>query len=106
MDLDSVPMTVSFCALLCLYVDLSLSVYFTLYVYAHMSTPMLSFAAILCVHCAILIGHRCCHFFFLGYKMNKRVGAIEEFEFLPLSPGKHLHVTVAVTGWLCSGKYS
>lgn len=41
-----------------------------------------------------------------GYKMNKRVGAIEEFEFLPLSPGKHLHVTVAVTGWLCSGKYS
>ncbi|XP_036389723.1 transmembrane and coiled-coil domain-containing protein 4 [Megalops cyprinoides] len=41
-----------------------------------------------------------------GYKMNKRVGAIEEFEFLPLSPGKRLHVTVAVTGWLCSGKYS
>ncbi|KAM6976996.1 transmembrane and coiled-coil domain-containing protein 4 [Aplochiton taeniatus] len=41
-----------------------------------------------------------------GYKMNKRVGAIEEFEFLPLSSGKHLHLTVAVTGWLCSGKYS
>ncbi|XP_048098024.1 LOW QUALITY PROTEIN: transmembrane and coiled-coil domain-containing protein 4 [Alosa alosa] len=41
-----------------------------------------------------------------GYKMNKRVGAIEEFEFLPLSQGKHLHLTVAVTGWLCSGKYS
>ncbi|KAB5546215.1 hypothetical protein PHYPO_G00069510 [Pangasianodon hypophthalmus] len=41
-----------------------------------------------------------------GYKMNKRVGAIEEFEFLPLNSGKHLHVTVAVTGWLCSGKYS
>ncbi|XP_017564304.2 transmembrane and coiled-coil domain-containing protein 4 [Pygocentrus nattereri] len=41
-----------------------------------------------------------------GYKMNKRVGAIEEFEFLPLSPGKHLHLTVAVTGWLSSGKYS
>ncbi|XP_029105174.1 transmembrane and coiled-coil domain-containing protein 4 isoform X2 [Scleropages formosus] len=41
-----------------------------------------------------------------GYKMNKRVGAIEQFEFLPLSSGKHLHVTVAVTGWLCSGKYS
>ena len=38
--------------------------------------------------------------------MNKRVGAIEEFEFLPLSSGKHLHLTVAVTGWLCSGKYS
>ncbi|XP_056589269.1 transmembrane and coiled-coil domain-containing protein 4-like [Triplophysa dalaica] len=41
-----------------------------------------------------------------GYKMNKRVGAIEEFEFLPLSSGKHLHVTIAVTGWLCTGKYS
>uniref|UniRef100_A0A673ISS5 Transmembrane and coiled-coil domain-containing protein 4-like n=1 Tax=Sinocyclocheilus rhinocerous TaxID=307959 RepID=A0A673ISS5_9TELE len=41
-----------------------------------------------------------------GYKMNKRVGAIEEFEFLPMSSGKHLHLTVAVTGWLCSGKYS
>ncbi|KAG5838831.1 hypothetical protein ANANG_G00227800 [Anguilla anguilla] len=42
----------------------------------------------------------------IGYKMNKRVGAIEEFEFLPLSSGKRLHVTIAVTGWLCSGKYS
>lgn len=38
--------------------------------------------------------------------MNKRVGAIEEFEFLPMSSGKHLHLTIAVTGWLCSGKYS
>lgn len=38
--------------------------------------------------------------------MNKCVGAIEEFEFLPLSTGKHLHLTIAVTGWLCSGKYS
>lgn len=37
--------------------------------------------------------------------MNKCVGAIEEFEFLPLSSGKHLHLTIAVTGWLCSGKY-
>nr|XP_057941427.1 transmembrane and coiled-coil domain-containing protein 4 [Doryrhamphus excisus] len=41
-----------------------------------------------------------------GYKMNKCVGEIEEFEFLPLSSGKRLHVTIAVTGWLCSGKYS
>lgn len=41
-----------------------------------------------------------------GYKMNKCVGAIEEFEFLPMSSGKHLHLTIAVTGWLCSGKYS
>uniref|UniRef100_A0A672J3E3 Transmembrane and coiled-coil domains 4 n=1 Tax=Salarias fasciatus TaxID=181472 RepID=A0A672J3E3_SALFA len=41
-----------------------------------------------------------------GYKMNKCVGAIEEFQFLPLNSGKHLHVTIAVTGWLCSGKYS
>lgn len=38
--------------------------------------------------------------------MNKRVGAIEEFEFLPLNSEKRLHVTVAVTGWLCTGKYS
>uniref|UniRef100_A0A667ZSF3 Transmembrane and coiled-coil domains 4 n=1 Tax=Myripristis murdjan TaxID=586833 RepID=A0A667ZSF3_9TELE len=41
-----------------------------------------------------------------GYKMNKRVGAIEEFEFRPLNSVKHLHLTIAVTGWLCSGKYS
>lgn len=41
-----------------------------------------------------------------GYKMNKCVGAIEEFKFLPLNSGKHLHLTIAVTGWLCSGKYS
>ncbi|XP_056651661.1 transmembrane and coiled-coil domain-containing protein 4 isoform X2 [Monodelphis domestica] len=40
-----------------------------------------------------------------GYKMKKRVGAIEEFEFLPLTDGKQLHITIAVTGWLCSGKY-
>ncbi|XP_019718712.1 transmembrane and coiled-coil domain-containing protein 4 [Hippocampus comes] len=41
-----------------------------------------------------------------GYKMNKCVGAIEEFEFLPLSSGKRLHLTITVTGWLCTGKYS
>nr|XP_046253817.1 LOW QUALITY PROTEIN: transmembrane and coiled-coil domain-containing protein 4 [Scatophagus argus] len=41
-----------------------------------------------------------------GYKMKKCVGAIEEFQFLPLTSGKHLHLTIAVTGWLCSGKYS
>ncbi|XP_068935450.1 transmembrane and coiled-coil domain-containing protein 4 [Petaurus breviceps papuanus] len=40
-----------------------------------------------------------------GYKMKKRVGAIEEFEFLPLTDGKQLHITIAITGWLCSGKY-
>uniref|UniRef100_A0A4W3KBH3 Transmembrane and coiled-coil domains 4 n=1 Tax=Callorhinchus milii TaxID=7868 RepID=A0A4W3KBH3_CALMI len=40
-----------------------------------------------------------------GYKMNKRVGAIEEFEFLPLTEGTQLHITIAVTGWLCTGKY-
>lgn len=38
--------------------------------------------------------------------MKKCVGAIEEFEFLPLNSGKHLHLTITVTGWLCSGKYS
>ncbi|XP_077167542.1 transmembrane and coiled-coil domain-containing protein 4 isoform X1 [Paroedura picta] len=40
-----------------------------------------------------------------GYKMKKRVGAIEEFEFLPLTEGKQLHVTVAITGWLSTGKF-
>lgn len=37
----------------------------------------------------------------VGYKMKKRVGAVEEFEFEPLVVvGKQLHVTVAITGWL------
>ncbi|NXK42037.1 TMCO4 protein, partial [Piprites chloris] len=40
-----------------------------------------------------------------GYKMKKRVGAIEEFEFLPLTERKQLHITIAITGWLCAGKY-
>ncbi|XP_042333923.1 transmembrane and coiled-coil domain-containing protein 4 [Sceloporus undulatus] len=40
-----------------------------------------------------------------GYKMKKRVGAIEEFEFLPLTEGKQLHITIAITGWLSTGKY-
>ncbi|XP_033764353.1 transmembrane and coiled-coil domain-containing protein 4-like [Pecten maximus] len=45
-----------------------------------------------------------------GYKMKKRVGAVEEFEFEPLvfgsclnvdpHPAKQLHITVAVSGWL------
>lgn len=37
--------------------------------------------------------------------MKKRVGAIEEFTFLPLTEGKQLHITIAITGWLASGKY-
>uniref|UniRef100_A0A8C5Q648 Transmembrane and coiled-coil domains 4 n=1 Tax=Leptobrachium leishanense TaxID=445787 RepID=A0A8C5Q648_9ANUR len=40
-----------------------------------------------------------------GYKMKKRVGAIEEFEFLPLTGGRQLHITIAITGWLSTGKY-
>ncbi|KAM6171951.1 transmembrane and coiled-coil domain-containing protein 4 [Erethizon dorsatum] len=40
-----------------------------------------------------------------GYKMKKRVGAIEEFTFLPLMEGRQLHITIAITGWLASGKY-
>ncbi|NXX38421.1 TMCO4 protein, partial [Tricholaema leucomelas] len=40
-----------------------------------------------------------------GYKMKKRVGAIEEFEFLPLTEGRQLHITIAITGWLSAGKY-
>lgn len=48
-------------------------------------------------------------FTFLGYKMKRRVGAIEEFEFQPLVggsqlqmtlPPKQLHITIAITGWL------
>ena len=37
-----------------------------------------------------------------GYKMSKRVGDIEEFTFVCLSPGQgsRLHVTIAVPGWL------
>ncbi|BFZ23680.1 hypothetical protein BsWGS_26719 [Bradybaena similaris] len=44
-----------------------------------------------------------------GYKMKKRVGAIEEFQFEPLVCGNslsvhtltnQLHITIAVTGWL------
>ncbi|XP_073937263.1 transmembrane and coiled-coil domain-containing protein 4 isoform X3 [Castor canadensis] len=40
-----------------------------------------------------------------GYKMKKRVGAIEEFTFLPLTEGRQLHISIAITGWLASGKY-
>ncbi|XP_052832600.1 transmembrane and coiled-coil domain-containing protein 4, partial [Octopus bimaculoides] len=44
-----------------------------------------------------------------GYKMKRRVGAVEEFVFEPLVPGlrlqtenmgKQLHITIAVNGWL------
>ncbi|KAK3105277.1 hypothetical protein FSP39_021535 [Pinctada imbricata] len=36
-----------------------------------------------------------------GYKMKKRVGAIEEFEFETLLMyGKQLHITIAISGWL------
>ncbi|CAG5092958.1 Similar to TMCO4: Transmembrane and coiled-coil domain-containing protein 4 (Homo sapiens) [Cotesia congregata] len=39
-----------------------------------------------------------------GYKMNKRVGKVEEFSFEPLSrfcnTDQQLHVAIAVTGWL------
>ncbi|XP_015745963.1 transmembrane and coiled-coil domain-containing protein 4 isoform X1 [Python bivittatus] len=41
----------------------------------------------------------------VGYKTKKRVGAIEEFEFLPLTEGKQLHIAIAITGWLSAGKY-
>lgn len=37
--------------------------------------------------------------------MKKRVGAIEEFTFLPLTEGRQLHITIAITGWLASGRY-
>eukprot|EP00795_Rhopilema_esculentum_P011499 gene11499-21716_t len=34
-----------------------------------------------------------------GYKMTKRIGKIEQFEFGSLSNGKHLHVALAVSGF-------
>ncbi|XP_078467579.1 transmembrane and coiled-coil domain-containing protein 4 [Lampetra planeri] len=40
-----------------------------------------------------------------GYKMKKRVGQVEEFEFVTLTEGRKLDVTIAITGWLSSGKY-
>lgn len=41
----------------------------------------------------------------LGYKMHKRVGDIEEFQFRKLSTDTetgdiHLHITIVISGWL------
>lgn len=36
----------------------------------------------------------------LGYKMQKRVGAIEEFVIQPLSEGRSLHCVLAISGWI------
>ena len=38
---------------------------------------------------------------FTGYRLSRRIGEIEEFQFEPLSEGNQLHLTVAVSGWLC-----
>uniref|UniRef100_A0A915KAV5 Transmembrane and coiled-coil domain-containing protein 4 n=1 Tax=Romanomermis culicivorax TaxID=13658 RepID=A0A915KAV5_ROMCU len=35
-----------------------------------------------------------------GYKMNRRVGAIEEFSIETLSRGKSLHISLVVSGWI------
>ncbi|XP_068249895.1 transmembrane and coiled-coil domain-containing protein 4-like [Palaemon carinicauda] len=35
-----------------------------------------------------------------GFKMQKRIGDIEEFAFESLSDGSHLHITIAISGWL------
>ncbi|GFT41052.1 transmembrane and coiled-coil domain-containing protein 4 [Nephila pilipes] len=35
-----------------------------------------------------------------GYKMQKRVGDIEEFAFDTLTEGQQLHITLAISGWL------
>lgn len=35
-----------------------------------------------------------------GYKMKKRVGAIEEFVIQPISEGRSLHCVLAVSGWI------
>ncbi|KAF2367863.1 Protein of unknown function DUF726 [Trinorchestia longiramus] len=35
-----------------------------------------------------------------GFKMKKRVGDVEEFEFEDLTVGNSLHITIAISGWL------
>uniref|UniRef100_A0A0R3RQC3 DUF726 domain-containing protein n=1 Tax=Elaeophora elaphi TaxID=1147741 RepID=A0A0R3RQC3_9BILA len=35
-----------------------------------------------------------------GYKMQKRVGAIEEFVIQPISEGRSLHCVLAISGWI------
>ncbi|CAG0919103.1 unnamed protein product [Notodromas monacha] len=35
-----------------------------------------------------------------GFKMQKRVGDVEEFAFDYLTEGTELHITIAVSGWL------
>ncbi|VDN44761.1 unnamed protein product, partial [Gongylonema pulchrum] len=35
-----------------------------------------------------------------GYKMQKRVGAIEEFVIQPLAEGRSLHCVLAISGWI------
>jgi len=37
--------------------------------------------------------------------MNKRVGGLTEFEFEPLTSGRSLSVTIAITGWLSEKHY-
>ena len=37
---------------------------------------------------------------FLGYRLSRRIGEIEEFEFESLGNGEHLHLALAVSGWL------
>ncbi|XP_028967037.1 transmembrane and coiled-coil domain-containing protein 4 [Galendromus occidentalis] len=41
-----------------------------------------------------------------GYKMNKRLGEIEEFAFEELTKGQELHVTIAISGWISSDNFS
>jgi len=38
--------------------------------------------------------------FFSGYKMNKQMRGVSEFQFQPLTFGHSLNVTIAITGWL------
>lgn len=35
-----------------------------------------------------------------GFKMQKRIGEVEEFAFDYLTDGNHLHITIAISGWL------
>lgn len=39
-----------------------------------------------------------------GYKMKRRVGGIDQFVFRPLTPGKELSISIAISGWLSSSQ--
>ena len=47
-----------------------------------------------------------CFLFYLGFKMKKRVGELEEFEFETIQEGRDLQITLTISGWLTKEKLS